>query len=216
MYDAGRVTPRSGPGGPTDGVIDRSHREIRLRVTGPKSHMVHILLHEMAHAATNGFHGIKWTFEMIRLRDLGAPIDTQDLWAPGDQVWRIIEKARVGEAISLGVDDLVDEATSVSEEHRLRDAGCTQKELELLTALHMIGPNRDPREIEEVASVREEQLQRRKRRAKQPRSVTDAVLPLFEADENHRLGSGVCRQAGGTGQSTPRRLPESREPFQPV
>ena len=32
------------------------------------------LLHEMAHAATSGVHGMKWKAEMIRLREAGAPL----------------------------------------------------------------------------------------------------------------------------------------------
>lgn len=38
-----------------------------------------ILLHEMAHAATNGGHGMPWKKEMIRLRETGAPLALPDL-----------------------------------------------------------------------------------------------------------------------------------------
>jgi hypothetical protein len=37
------------------------------------------LLHEMAHAATNGGHGMQWKKEMIRLREAGAPLVLPDL-----------------------------------------------------------------------------------------------------------------------------------------
>ena len=36
------------------------------------------LLHEMAHAATNGGHGMPWKKEMIRLRSAGAPLANSD------------------------------------------------------------------------------------------------------------------------------------------
>lgn len=37
------------------------------------------LLHEMAHAATSGRHGMSWKKEMIRLREAGAPLTQADL-----------------------------------------------------------------------------------------------------------------------------------------
>jgi SprT-like family len=37
------------------------------------------LLHEMAHAATSGHHGMPWKREMIRLREAGAPLVSSDL-----------------------------------------------------------------------------------------------------------------------------------------
>jgi hypothetical protein len=37
-----------------------------------------VLLHEMAHAATDGDHGDNWTNEMLRLKLLGAPVDKDD------------------------------------------------------------------------------------------------------------------------------------------
>ena len=38
-----------------------------------------ILLHEMAHAATNGGHDVPWKKEMIRLREAGAPLASAEL-----------------------------------------------------------------------------------------------------------------------------------------
>jgi hypothetical protein len=40
--------------------------------------MVSTLLHEMAHAATNGGHGMPWKRDMIRLRLAGAPLANTD------------------------------------------------------------------------------------------------------------------------------------------
>jgi len=70
LYDVGDFHPPV----ESDGIIDRHRKLIRLRVSESESLMVATLLHEMAHAATNGYHEIKWMSEMARLRDLGAPI----------------------------------------------------------------------------------------------------------------------------------------------
>jgi len=40
--------------------------------------MISTLLHEMAHAATNGGHGMTWKRDMIRLRLAGAPLANTD------------------------------------------------------------------------------------------------------------------------------------------
>jgi hypothetical protein len=45
----------------------------------PNKDATSCLLHEMAHAATNGHHGMPWRKEMIRLRDAGAPLFGPDL-----------------------------------------------------------------------------------------------------------------------------------------
>jgi hypothetical protein len=37
-----------------------------------------VLLHEMAHAASDGDHGENWQSEMARLKQLGAPVDEND------------------------------------------------------------------------------------------------------------------------------------------
>jgi hypothetical protein len=37
------------------------------------------LVHEMAHAATNDSHGMRWKNEMVRLREAGAPLASSDL-----------------------------------------------------------------------------------------------------------------------------------------
>jgi hypothetical protein len=69
MYDAGWVPSLRFPfplgETPTTGVIDFQARTIKIRLTESHDDMIEILLHEMAHASTNGFHGMKWTLEMI-------------------------------------------------------------------------------------------------------------------------------------------------------
>jgi hypothetical protein len=37
------------------------------------------LIHEMAHAATDGEHGDNWQAEMARLKGLGAPVSKDDI-----------------------------------------------------------------------------------------------------------------------------------------
>jgi len=50
--------------------------EIQRGLSDPES--IGTLLHEMAHAATSGGHSIRWAKEMIRLRELGAPLSGFD------------------------------------------------------------------------------------------------------------------------------------------
>lgn len=155
MYDAGwSFAPYPQP---LAASINKRQRIIRLLVSSNEELMVQMLLHFMAHAATTLTHSIRWTSEMIRLRDICAPIDPDHIWATGGQVWRIIEKAQVGQP---------NEDMGVSEEQRLIALGCSQKELELLTALHMIGPNRDTYVIEEVVRAREKQRRERLRKGR--------------------------------------------------
>lgn len=56
----------------------RKKRLIRLK-DGVEKEMQALLLHEMAHAATNQFHAGKWLAEMKRLQELGAEIRPEDL-----------------------------------------------------------------------------------------------------------------------------------------
>jgi len=55
----------------TGGRCDRSHKTIFLN---PRSASGKLLLHEMAHAATNDRHGKNWQSEMQRLITLGARV----------------------------------------------------------------------------------------------------------------------------------------------
>jgi hypothetical protein len=41
--------------------------------------MEETLIHEMAHAATNGNHDEEWLHEMIRLKAAGAPVPDWEL-----------------------------------------------------------------------------------------------------------------------------------------
>ena len=70
----------------TDGITRRGEsgkvysRQRLIRIhRGSEAEMVATLLHEMAHAATNDYHGALWQQEMVRLRDLGAPVAPADL-----------------------------------------------------------------------------------------------------------------------------------------
>lgn len=64
-------------GYPSTGIIDAQKRLIWLRMTN-EALMVATLLHEMAHAATNGEHEAEWNAEMKRLYQLGAPVLRSD------------------------------------------------------------------------------------------------------------------------------------------
>jgi hypothetical protein len=59
------------------GFIDFSARQIFIRYLAHHpcgSAMEETLIHEMAHAATGGDHGLAWKAEMARLKQLGAPV----------------------------------------------------------------------------------------------------------------------------------------------
>jgi hypothetical protein len=61
--------------------IDYPARQIFIRFLANSSFgltMPPILVHQMAHVATDGGHGENWIAEMIRLRHLGAPMDDCD------------------------------------------------------------------------------------------------------------------------------------------
>lgn len=59
------------------GRIARRSRRIYLQPAPPDGLLL-ILLHEMAHAATNDHHGPLWRAEMRRLKVLGAPVEGPD------------------------------------------------------------------------------------------------------------------------------------------
>jgi SprT-like family len=56
------------------GRIARRSRRIYLQPTSPDL-LIRLLLHEMAHAATNDHHGPLWLTEMRRLQAMGAPVE---------------------------------------------------------------------------------------------------------------------------------------------
>jgi hypothetical protein len=53
-------------------LIEPKTRVIRLRISHDPGMMLYTLQHEMAHAASNGWHGPKWQAEMKRLDALDA------------------------------------------------------------------------------------------------------------------------------------------------
>jgi hypothetical protein len=55
------------------GLIRFEERRIYLRYTSSLP-MEQTLIHEMAHAATNGDHDRPWLYEMARLKAAGAPV----------------------------------------------------------------------------------------------------------------------------------------------
>jgi hypothetical protein len=60
------------------GRCDRKGRVITIARGMDDPTTVTTLLHEMAHAATTGHHGLPWKREMIRLRKAGAPLISPD------------------------------------------------------------------------------------------------------------------------------------------
>jgi hypothetical protein len=68
---------------PSAGYHDAQHRRIFLR--HGEASMEGNLLHEMAHAATNGHHDDPWLGEMRRLEAIGAPICAWEL-EPSDRI----------------------------------------------------------------------------------------------------------------------------------
>jgi SprT-like family len=58
----------------TWGECRKEKRVIKVLRKLPEKPATSTLLHEMAHAATNGHHGKVWKREMIRLREAGAPL----------------------------------------------------------------------------------------------------------------------------------------------
>lgn len=70
--------------------VDRECRTIHLRMAGLyEDHMLHRLIHAMAHLATNDEDGTEWQREMIRLRDVGAVPE----WENSDCRLKIIHEA---------------------------------------------------------------------------------------------------------------------------
>jgi len=78
---------------------------IKVAAGQPDERAVSILLHEMAHAATTGNHGMPWKREMIRLRQAGAPLAEPDNrvrlddWS-GDRVSKRHFRAAMEDAVS--------------------------------------------------------------------------------------------------------------------
>jgi hypothetical protein len=112
--DRGFAPPRLGlssspaifPG--TQGYCHRSRRLIEIREGLARQETVSTLLHEMAHAATEGAHGMPWRREMLRLRELGAPLHGEDAnvqleWSHDDlsprqmAFWRVAEELLMNE-----------------------------------------------------------------------------------------------------------------------
>jgi hypothetical protein len=61
------------------GLCNRPRKLIKILRSLSDEDAISCLLHEMAHAATSGHHGMPWKREMIRLRDAGAPLVSADL-----------------------------------------------------------------------------------------------------------------------------------------
>jgi hypothetical protein len=61
-----------------EGQCLKKRKLIQVQRAVPEGRVASLLLHEMAHAATNGGHGMPWKREMIRLREAGAPLDGPD------------------------------------------------------------------------------------------------------------------------------------------
>jgi hypothetical protein len=68
------------PGEVASGIISLTTRRIWLRYTDPSA-MEKTLIHERAHAATNGDHDSPWLTEMARLQAAGAPITEGDIYS---------------------------------------------------------------------------------------------------------------------------------------
>lgn len=60
------------------GRCKKNQKLIEILTGLPDEQAVSILLHEIAHAATTGPHGMTWKKEMIRLREAGAPLCPPD------------------------------------------------------------------------------------------------------------------------------------------
>jgi hypothetical protein len=59
---------------PSAGYIDLDRRQIFIRFSSSRRLMIGMLVHEMAHAATNPSHDDEWVSEIKRLKRLGAPV----------------------------------------------------------------------------------------------------------------------------------------------
>ena len=65
------------------GFIDFAGRQIFLRFLADHIFgwtMAEFLIHEMAHAATDGAHDANWQTEMLRLKAMGAPVRDDDIY----------------------------------------------------------------------------------------------------------------------------------------
>ena len=62
-----------------DGFCNCRRKLIKILRSLSDEDAISCLLHEMAHAATSGNHGMPWKREMIRLREAGAPLVSTEL-----------------------------------------------------------------------------------------------------------------------------------------
>ena len=76
----------------TEGQIEKKNLRILL-VETPQDPLA-LLLHEMAHAATNIYHGNQWQAEMRRLAAAGAPVNLEDLTPAHPPYARLLLYAR--------------------------------------------------------------------------------------------------------------------------
>jgi hypothetical protein len=74
-----RIPPCFPPANEAHGFIDFAGRQILIRFLAGPVTMPQTLIHEMAHAATDGDHGDNWKDEMSRLKLLGAPTEADFL-----------------------------------------------------------------------------------------------------------------------------------------
>ena len=79
VFDLHRIAKEPVLGGHvSSGLIRFEERSIYLRYTDSPL-MQGMLIHEMAHAATNGEHDQEWLHEMVRLKAAGAPVPDWEL-----------------------------------------------------------------------------------------------------------------------------------------
>jgi hypothetical protein len=64
----------------SEGWCIKRRRLIEIKRGLSDAESISTLLHEMAHAATNHGHNKRWAMEMIRLREMGAPLTGPDLF----------------------------------------------------------------------------------------------------------------------------------------
>jgi hypothetical protein len=72
-----RISPRGWT--TLDGLCHRQAQTIYIRAKAPAKKLKGILLHEMAHAVTDGGHSDAWQAEIKRLHLAGAPVHRADL-----------------------------------------------------------------------------------------------------------------------------------------
>jgi hypothetical protein len=91
------------------GSCSRGAKLIRIRRGLCDEEAASTLIHEMAHAAATGNHGLPWKREMIRLREAGAPLVEPDstvlleAWS-GSRVSKRQFRASVSDALAYSLD----------------------------------------------------------------------------------------------------------------